>query len=611
MSEPSHPGIGTIGWTDLTVESRLVVGMLLLLVLSVGPASSRPTAAGAFEAIDVALVNVDVWVLDRDGMPVTDLEAKDFRLVVDGQSLDITNFARIGVQPVSTSSQPNGARAPAGNHRLAIYVDTAFLRSRELSAAVPILAEFLRLDLPASVAVLLASADPDFQILAEFTTDRELILTRLHAMTSTIGKNRIEREYSLLQREFEQVLGRASSGAMPSVPGAQADSVLTQIGAFAASVQEEIERAAAHLDFLVSSLQGLSEGSEILFLTGRPPAHAGPALLAAWREEMGQNLIFSPGGEGAQGGGQGSQGAAVSGLPDISGFGSHTTSINDLDAAEALRQAASHAAAAGVTIHAIDMSSSQQDRSLVSTATAGQGVPGNPGGGFTRSASIEQGIPDLRLLKEITNLTGGELFRGSDLASGLPAILSRRAMYYSLAFTAPQGLGDDSHEITVQLTDPDPTYALAHRRFFRLRNHDQEAAQATVSSMLLNEVQNPLEVHLDMRLHRGDDSATELAEIQLVLPFARIALRPEGHHHIGQLSVFSLWGELFHQASPVRKGVLPIRIANDEMLTALGRSVEYSWTLEIPAGTSFVAVGIRDDLSHLLSTIVISAPEDP
>lgn len=346
-------------------------------------------------------------------------------------------------------------------------------------------------------------------------------------------------------------------------------------------------------------------------MTGRPPTHAGPALLAAWREEMGQNLIFSQGGGGAQGGGRGSQGALVSGLPDISGFGSHATSVTDLDAADALRRAATHAAAAGVIIHAIDLGSGRQNGSLVSTATAGQGVPGNPGGGFTRSASIDQAITDLRLLQELVELTGGDLFRSTDLASGLSAAAEKRRMRYSLAFIPPQGLGEEPHELAVQLTDPTQTHALTHRKFFRIRSHDQEAAHATVSSMLLGEVQNPLDVNLELRIHLGDDPKTELAEIQLVLPFSRIALRPDGSHHIGQLSVFSLWGEIYRRVSPVRKGVLPIRIANDQMLTALGRSVEYSWKMEIPTGTSFVAVGIRDDLSHLLSTMVISAPEDP
>ncbi len=45
-------------------------------------------------AVEVRVVNVDVQVVDRDGVPVDGLEKGDFELLVDGKPVEITNFAR-------------------------------------------------------------------------------------------------------------------------------------------------------------------------------------------------------------------------------------------------------------------------------------------------------------------------------------------------------------------------------------------------------------------------------------------------------------------------------------------------------------------------------------
>lgn len=590
---------------------RIIRVWFVLAGLAGGAIAAEADSPGTSEAIEVALVNVEISVIDSQGYPVTDLRAADFRLRVDGRDLPFSNFARLDERRRSPAGGLTGADIPPTRFRLALYIDTAFLRSGELAAVEPSLIRYLGEDLPASVPVMLVVADPELQVVEGFTSDRQAVLAGIHTLAAAIGKSRIEAEYSQIQREFEEVLGRASSGAMPYVQGSQAEAVLTQIGAFAAKLQDEVVQAANRLDFLVQVLQGLPGTPEILFLTGRPPAHAGPGLLAAWRQEMGQNPVFSQGGDAGLAAAQGGQDSDATGLPDGSAFGSRGTSLADLDAAEVLRRTATQAAAAGVTIHAIDLTSAQPAKSLVSTSTAGQGVAGNPGGGFTRRSSSDQGIKDLGLLREVVGLTGGEILRGADLAHDLSRLTGLRRIQYSLAFTPPVGLDGAPHEINLSLTDANLDYLLNHRRFFRTRSHDQKTAQSTVSSLLAGEQHNPLDATVEVRAHRGDESSSATVEVKLALPFSRIALRADGSHHVGQLSVFSLSGEPYLRASSVRKGVVPIRVANDQMLTALGRLVEYSWEMEMAAESRHVAIGIRDDLGTLLSIVVAGVEESP
>ena len=55
------------------------------------PAESAPTEP-FFEAVDVEIVNIDVWVTDKQDNPVEGLSKDDFVVLRDGQPVEITNF---------------------------------------------------------------------------------------------------------------------------------------------------------------------------------------------------------------------------------------------------------------------------------------------------------------------------------------------------------------------------------------------------------------------------------------------------------------------------------------------------------------------------------------
>ena len=84
------------------MSSRIKLAWLLTVLLGVLPAvaqeSSQQEAAevseeGAYlETVDVNIVNVDVFVTDKAGNPITGLTVDDFELYEDGKPIAITNF---------------------------------------------------------------------------------------------------------------------------------------------------------------------------------------------------------------------------------------------------------------------------------------------------------------------------------------------------------------------------------------------------------------------------------------------------------------------------------------------------------------------------------------
>lgn len=71
------------------------------------------------ETIDVSIVNVDVFVTDRQGNCVRGLTAADFEIREDGRPQPITNFAEYAAEPArrQDSAAANAASEPAGTSR--------------------------------------------------------------------------------------------------------------------------------------------------------------------------------------------------------------------------------------------------------------------------------------------------------------------------------------------------------------------------------------------------------------------------------------------------------------------------------------------------------------
>jgi hypothetical protein len=83
--------------------------------------SVRATAAATpaaeptyYEAIDVDVVNVEVFVADRHGNPILGLRPQDFTVLEDGKPVTITNFFSAVAAGADRDSPPPAAEPPAG-----------------------------------------------------------------------------------------------------------------------------------------------------------------------------------------------------------------------------------------------------------------------------------------------------------------------------------------------------------------------------------------------------------------------------------------------------------------------------------------------------------------
>lgn len=136
-----------------------IVAPALALVLAARLAGGPPPApAESFgEVVDVRIVNVDVYVTDRQGQPISGLRAADFELYEDGRRIELANFdvltevqAPVPAPPAAAPAEaPPGAPAeapvalPAPAITIGLYFDDEHLRPVSRQRALGQLRDFL------------------------------------------------------------------------------------------------------------------------------------------------------------------------------------------------------------------------------------------------------------------------------------------------------------------------------------------------------------------------------------------------------------------------------------------------------------------------------------
>ncbi|HSL83399.1 MAG TPA: VWA domain-containing protein, partial [Thermoanaerobaculia bacterium] len=135
------------------------------------------------EAVSVEVVNVEVWVTDRRGNPVTGLAREDFELREDGEPVEIRYFSAFeGEAPEPSDAGGPGAaeadRAVPDEEllRVVVFVDDWNLRPEDRARVLGSLREFLRRELrPGEEVMVMVHDGQSLTVAQELTADREAL----------------------------------------------------------------------------------------------------------------------------------------------------------------------------------------------------------------------------------------------------------------------------------------------------------------------------------------------------------------------------------------------------------------------------------------------------
>lgn len=607
----------------------------VLLASSIGwalPALLLPATLSAqddtfSDDVEVRLVEVEVFVEDRKGRPVTDLTEQHFELKVDGESQAVEYFEAGAPSSAVVGGEIAEAEPPL---YLALYVDRRFLQPGELEPLRPGLERFIRSTLGPDDRILLASADSKgMEVLQSYTTDHALVLEKMRGLDGVEGAGRLSASIASIQRDLRQELGFRSvienAGDLPDLPtleGGEAEagdpagasrrarqqgnprSHLIQIDAFTDQINAELVAVANQLGLLVNTLTGLPGRKQVLYLGGALPVRASFDLFQAWREVFDRSYDDSDFFRSSDQEGEQNHRLILDATSQVKRYRAGIEMFRELSMA---------ASSADVTFHTVDVAGLSRSRGFFSSSAdveLGRLGTGNSdvATGRATTLTMDDGLATLSMFTGGRHISGTRKLDG--YFGGLASDLDAR---YVLGFTADPG--SEVRDVKVKLNrlgDRGLRRArVRHRRNFTVKSRTVESAERTLAHLMMDTPpENPLGVSLEVGAPEARAEDWRLT-VKIKVPLAELVLIPDRRSHSGKLSILATAGALGQGFAPVMQTAVPVRLSNRDLLTALGREAEYELELRVPKDPGKVSVTVRDEYAPAESTVIAEVGKAP
>ena len=586
-----------------------------------GVAQAQPAPETFAETIDVRVVNVDVWVTDRDGNPVTGLGADDFEVRENGRPVELSNFFEFtdGLDAAAREREASAfrdrrprqsdldrfipAEPPPPEHRLSlmVYIDNNNLTPTDRNRLLPFLRNFLSVQLSPYDRAMLAVYDQGrYEVALPFTTEAWRVAEETQQLERVVGsRDRTESQRLDILREIDDDDVHRFYNA-----------VMELIRNFAATVRNEVDASIVNLENAIRTMAGLPGRKAILYISNglpmRPAEDLFRALEERFNDSRGRWRARRPVSE-------------LSLLETPRSIDATNVSLEayQYDLSSRFDELASLANENGVTFHSVAAAGVRINGMNAANLRFSSSID------FTRAANLEE--PLLRL----ADRTGGRaIVNTRNFAGGFDRIASDLQNRYSLGYSATHVERGSTHRIKVELTDEAKRryrgrLTLRHRDSYVDKPVSAEMADLTLAALSMGEAANPMGVGIAPVRGTGSEAELEDGDIQsrmlVTIPIGPLTLTPAagGHEASVRLWVQVMDGEA--RLSEVTEHPVPVLVRGGEVEDARELSWPFAVDVVTAPGPHRVAVGVRDDLAATTSVVTFdldagnapAAPEAP
>lgn len=616
--------------------------LVLLTLALAAPALPAPAAAAPpaereetfGERIDVNIVNVEVYVTDKDGRRVPGLRSGDFELFEDGRRMEIVNFSAFerpaaGQVPPSTEAAAETAQAaeaapavPDPMH-IVVYVDNANVLPAHRTRAVRQLREFLTQSLSPGDRVTLISSDGGLTVRLPFTEDREALARALEGMEghATTGAGTGQARRDALRQIFQtRTAGLAEPDPSQRTPCPL--DIVQPARSYAETARGEVLRTIRALTLMVNSLSGLPGRKAVLHVSDGISITPGQEVFQVLAELCGDSpdprLLQSLENDGGLidtaaprvAGGEEAEDAAALAASQAAELRSYRGNQASLDAqsystAKEWSALAAHASSHRVTLYTLQASGAE--------ALASSSAEYGPGEQILQESSIASIEEDNRKgsLSVLAGDTGGRaVFNANDLKPALASIQEDFGTYYSLGYSPSHSGDGKEHRIEVKVRRPG--VQVRHRLSYRDKPPLERTVDRTLAALFYGVEDNPLEVGIEIGEPAPAEGGKFAVPVRLRIPLFKVGTEMKDEDYRARLRLLVATRGADGASSPVRQVEVPIRIPRDQAMKALAQYYLYELTLHLGPGEQRVAVAVRDDMTLLTSflgrTVQVGAP---
>ena len=538
------------------------------------------------ETINVRVVNVDVWVTDRKGNPITGLTKDDFEIYENKRPVAISNFyeyvegrevgAEDEAEPEPEPEKPRRREDMFTSHpgmrksevpedqrlSLMVYIDHFNITPQDRNRVFRYLRQFLRTKLSRDDRVMLVTYNRSVKVERPFTTDASLIADATYDLEKTTGgrttydseRMDILRDLNRDTVDYYQALGR--------------------VRLFAENITNDLQFTLDGIREAVSMMGGLPGRKAILYVSNGLQMRAAEDLFWAIDERFKNDQGFS----------QDASSAAMN--------------VFQYDNSRRFDEIGSLANANRVTFYTLDAAGLRVG-GMRSAEFEGTQMP------ISIDTMHTQNLQDS--IMYLADRTGGQsLVNTNNFNDGLAKFASDFQNRYSLGFSPGHGGTGRRYRINVEVKK---STRKRYKEKLIVRSRDSyidkpiatEMGDATLAALTVGYQANPLGIRVDPapgpdgQLLRDDGNF--MVSMDVRIPIGSVTLVPVGDNFEPRVSLYVQVIDRKGKTSPVNEQFVPIQIAGSDVEVARDKYWTYQLKLLMEAGEHRVAVAVRDDLS--------------
>lgn len=526
------------------------------------PDEDEPQDEFVGETVDVNVVNVEVFVTDKDGKRVRGLKQDDFQLQVDKKPVAITNFYAVDggkAREDMVLPEPDEPAGPApavpalaeeeipDEQRLylIVYIDNFNLRPFSRNRVIQATRTFLRSRMRRGDQVMLVTYDRSLKVRQPFTKDPEAVASALTEIETQTGYGV---HYDSDRRDL-----------------------LDFIYNDARSVTEASGRVTSYAESIFNDMSFTLDaiGKQVEILGGLPGRKAVLYVSDGISMRPGEDAFYA--------------------LNDKFKDSASLTEIFRFDLSRRFDSLISQANANRVTFYTVD-ASGLRTYSYMDAAnhTAGGGAQIDQ----THFSNIQSSI---RFMAEETG--GFTIINTNNFSPLLDRMAEDFGNYYSLGFQpAGSGVAGRYHSIKVTLKTKMKGVNLRFREGYRDRPISTRMSDSTLAALNFGFARNPLAVEVSSGRQERQENGQYLVPLTVKIPIGKMTLLPTDGFHRARLRLYIAAKDTEGGIADVQEVPLPIDIPDAEIEHAKTQMYSYEIKIVMRSGPQVVSVGVRDEI---------------
>jgi len=573
-------------------KRRLVLGFAVAAVLAAGPGWARkptptptPRPIGGLVFSDryqVTVVNVDVYVRDTKGNPVTGLTKDDFKVFQDGVEMPITNFAAYTEEVFrdrwQRAARPSPGPTPVPEPEVeikpiwvVIYVDNENVKPLERNRVLRRVREWIRRTLRPPMQAMVVAYEKRLKVIQPFTSDPREVNSALRSLrTHTAGgvdRASRRREIIDLMREFQtQERERPNEGYNYRE---YKNHAYRLIASFADEEVNNLRFSLGALREMISMMAGLPGRKSVIYVSDGLPMTPGADLVFEYAAVFHDSSLLSL--------------------------------LSRYERSEEFQSLVSFANGLGVRFYTVETKGLKLEGGITAEDRYTADIQ-------TISVTEHNYQDSLRYLADGTG--GLAVVNTNDVLPGLMNISKDFFTYYSLGYRINASGADKVHRIEVKCPTH-PEYRLRYRRRFVEKSLESRVQDRVLTALVIDFDENPMQVDVEIGRPAPATSERWTVPISVTFPLRKVALLPEGDDYVGRVVLFVAARDAGGKQSDLQRQEHEIRVPAADYEGLQRERWAIHLQLLMQEGSYRVAVGLMDYVTRQASYRTVKVRINP